>query len=244
MAQEGYSPRGAAQPQPPGCSRVCAVLASGTAPRRLARPPEPVGVPAPSGDSVRPPRTDSARGRTAQPPPPARRGPALQGWPQPRPRRAARGGTGLRLGQRRPSPRGAHPARRAVRPGAGPAQGRGGRAGRPRRRAPPPGSPPRAPPARPARPGPRRPRPLGRSVAVTCARRGRGLGGAPAGGRRRTRDLSEQEASRSPVAASAPSPRPSASSAASVAAAPRPRPAACAATGSPAGAHLPSCPHR
>ncbi|KAJ8776968.1 hypothetical protein J1605_014986 [Eschrichtius robustus] len=57
----------------------------------------------------------------------------------------------------------------------------------------------RAPPA-----GLRRPRPLGRSVAVTCARWGRGLGGVPAGGRRRTRDPSEQEASRRPVTAAAP----------------------------------------
>lgn len=38
---------------------------------------------------------------------------------------------------------------------------------------------------------------------MTCARRGRGLGWAPAGGRRRTRDRSEQEASRRPGAVAA-----------------------------------------
>lgn len=66
-------------------------------------------------------------------------------------------------------------------------------------------------------PRPRRPRPLGRSVAVTCTPQCRGLGGAPAGGRRPTRDLSEQEASRSPAAVAAPSWFPSASSPSSLA---------------------------
>ncbi|CAI9164068.1 unnamed protein product [Rangifer tarandus platyrhynchus] len=55
----------------------------------------------------------------------------------------------------------------------------------------------------PARPGAATPGADERPPAVTCARRGRGLGRAPAGGWRRTRDLSEQEASRRPVAATA-----------------------------------------
>lgn len=74
--------------------------------------------------------------------------------------------------------------------------------------------PERAPPSLPR---PRRSRPLGRSVAVTCTPQCRGLGGAPAGGRRPTRDLSEQEASRSPAAVGAPSWCPSASSSSSLA---------------------------
>lgn len=87
-------------------------------------------------------------------------------------------------------------------------------------------------------------RPLGRSVAVTCARRGRGFGRAPAGGWRRTRSVragSEPETGR--AAAAAPS-RCRRSPSLSL----RPRqpqtPPSSLAGDRLAAAHLPSRPHR